>query len=322
MELIFRTLRLIIETITMEVIMKTIKTGSAFAFALSLTIILTTLATSIAAFAQSPEAQECPALISAPSYSNQLQGEATVKQPFKDGQLLVELDGMDIALIISEQTLLIDSKTGLPASLETLKADDKIFAYYSAAMTRSLPPQSQAIAIVTQIEESTSHAELFTVGEIISRENGDVRALNKEGSLIVTFLKENPLTPFKTKQIVRTEDIQVGTQLFIWYDIVLMSYLGQTAALKAVLVGQEDIPMVPLRSVAEGLGFTVIWNGNEQSIFLDNGIVKTTLYIGQDSYFKASSKAIGLTQNFSLGKAPVLIENTTYVPASLFDFLN
>lgn len=301
--------------------MKTIKTSSAFAFVLSLTIILTTLATSIAAFAQAPE-EENPAFISAPSYSNQLQGEATVKQPFKDGQLLVEVDGMDIALIISEKTLIIDSKTGLPASLENLKASDKIFVYYSAAMTRSLPPQSQAIAIVTQIQENTSHAELFTVGEIISREDGQVRALNQEGSLIVTFLEENPLTPFKTKQIVTIEDIQAGTQLFIWYEIVLMSYPGQTAALKAVLVGQEDIPMVPLRSVAEGLGFTVVWNGKEQSIFLDNGIVKTTLYIGQDSYFKASSQAIGLTQNHRLGRAPVLIENKTYVPASLFDFLN
>ena len=209
----------------------------------------------------------------------------------------------------------------MPASPETLKAGDKIFAYYSAAMTRSLPPQSQAIAIVTQIQENVSHAELFTVGEIISREDGEVRALNKEGSLIVTFLKENPLAPFKTKQIATTEDIQAGTQLFIWYDIMLMSYPGQTAALKAVLVGQEDIPMVPLRSVAEDLGFTVVWDGKEQSIFLDNGTVKTTLCIGQDSYFKASSQAIGLTQNHRLGKAPVLIDSKTYVPASLFDFL-
>ena len=322
MELIVLRVRLSVEKRTKEVIMKTIKKGTAFAFVLSLTVILTTLTASIAAFAQAPEAQEEIAFMSTPFYSNQLQGQATVKQPLKDGQLLVELDGMDIALIISEETLAIDSKTGLPASLETLKAGDTIFAYYSAAMTRSLPPQSQAIAIVTQIEENTPHAELFTVGEIISREDGQVRALNREGSLIVTLLAENPLTPFKTKQIVRIEDIQVGTRLFIWYDIVLMSYPGQTAAQKAVLIGQEDIPMVPLRSVAEGLGFTVVWKGSEQSIFLDNGIVKTTLYIGQDSYFKASSKAIGLTQNHRLGRAPVLIDSKTYVPATLFDFLN
>lgn len=339
--------------------MKTIKKRSALALVLSLTIILTTLATSIAAFGQTPATNKTPMLISESRSFYQLKSQAIVKKPLKDGQLLVTVNDMEVALIITDETIIINSQTGLPASLEDIKANDTLFVHYSAAMTRSLPPQSRAIAIVTQIKENIPHAELFTVREIISRKDGEVRALNKEGGLIATFLEENPLTAYKTKQIVTIDDIQVGTQLFIWYDIVLMSYPGQTAAIKAVLVGQEEglgvravytpmagadsatvtiqdktiqkgdknlldqrgILMVPLRSVAEALGFTVVWNGKDQSIFLDDGTAKTTLYIGQDSYFKASSKAIGLTQNFCLGQAPTLIESTTFVPASLFNLL-
>lgn len=344
--------------------MKSHKKGLAFALVLSLTLILTIGATSISAFAVSPGLETSVTLVRSITTepvktSDQLKGNAIVKAPFNNNQLLVTVNEMEVVLNVSEKTLIIDSKTGLPASLNDLEIDDVIFVYYSAAMTKSLPPQSHAIAIVTQVEKDKSHAELFTIKEIVSRTDGVVRALNKEGDLIVAFVEENPLTPYKTKQIVTLDDIQVGTQLFIWYEIVALSYPGQTGATKAVLVGQEEelgvravytpiagldtatitiqdkaielgghnlmsengLLMLPLRAVAEGLGFSVTWNGEEKSILLDDGTVKTTLYIGNDSYFKASSQAIGLTQNFEFGVSPMLIENSTYVPASLFNLL-
>ena len=288
-----------------------------------------------------------------------LKGVATVLAPLENNRLLVKVNDMEVALNISEETLIIDTKTALPSSLGDLKKDDTIFVYYSAAMTRSLPPQSHAIAIVTGVEEFKAHAELFTVKEIISKEDGVIRALNKEGDLIVAFTKEIPFTPYKTKQMVRVEDIAVGTQLFIWYEIVAMSYPGQTGATQAVLIGQEEglgpravyTPwagaeaanlvindktialgaqklmnhnghlMVPLATVAQSLGFKITWNGADRTVGLDDGTVKTTLTIGEDSYYKASSQAIGLTQSFSLGGAPTIVNGRTYVPASLFNLL-
>ena len=297
--------------------MKAQKKGFAFALILSLTLVVASVATPMMAFADASG-------IEAPSISDQLKGDAIVKVPLIDDQLFVTVNEMDLVLNISEETLVIDSKTGLPASLEDLKADDAIFVYYSAAIMKSLPPQSHAIAIVTQVEKNKSHAELFTVKEIISQKDGEIRALNKEGDLIVAFLEEISLTPFKTKQNVTIDDIKVGTQLFIWYEIVALSYPGQTAATKAVLVGYLDENgslTLPLRAVAESLGFQVTWNGEERSVFLDDGIVKTTLFIGEDSYFKASSQAIGLTQAFQLGVAPTIVDSRTYVPASFFDFI-
>ncbi len=335
--------------------MKTTKKISGLIMLLALTLFIT----STIPLVSHAEEIDFTAPSSLKAFEGQLKDYAVVKKSLENNFLLVTINNTDIALNITEETLAIDSKTGIAASISDLKAGDNIFVYYSAVMTKSLPPQSHAIAIITQTEPNKSHAELFTVREIISRKDGLVRALNKEGDLIVAFSKDISLTPYKTKQLVALEDIQVGTQLFIWYEIVALSYPGQTGATKAVIVGQAEglgvravytpisgatatklfiqnkamelsqkplidkngLLMIPLRAVAEELGFKVTWNNNERSVFLDNSLVNTTLKIGEDAYYKASSQALGLTQSFQLGEAPVIIGNTTYVPASLFNLL-
>lgn len=302
-----------------------------------------------------------------------LKGEAVVISEFENNSLLVKVNQMEVALNVSEETLVMDAKTGLMGNLKGLKAGDLIFVYYSPAMTRSLPPQSYATAIITNIEKDKAHPEFFTVKEVVSSSDKEVSVLNEEGDLIATILKNTPFSPFRTKQIVGLQDIKVGTQLFIWYDVVALSYPGQTQVQKAVLVGQsiddadqnaktnlgvkpvvvpdgskftekisingkmmdlgkltwygnyennsKGIVMVPLRVIAEALGFKVTWDNNAKSALLDYNNVKSTVAIGQDGYFKASSKAIGLTQSFELGAKAVLIDSRTYVPATLFNLL-
>lgn len=83
----------------------------------------------------------------------------------------------------------------------------------------------------------------------------------------------------------------------------------------------EENTMIPLRLIAEALGFAVDWHGDDQTIDLDDGAVKTTLEIGEDAYYKASSQAIGLTNTFSFGSAPIIRQDRTYVPTQLFDLL-
>lgn len=78
--------------------------------------------------------------------------------------------------------------------------------------------------------------------------------------------------------------------------------------------------MVPLRALAEELGFTVTW---------DNGLVTVTgperyaeLTIGVDQYFAApTQEGLAGASLFSLGCAPVLMNDVTYVPLELFDAL-
>lgn len=84
--------------------------------------------------------------------------------------------------------------------------------------------------------------------------------------------------------------------------------------------GAQAHVMAPLRAIAEKLGFTVTWN---------NGVITVAgaeryaeLAIGMDQYFAAPTKEGVLGASlFSLGCAPVLMNDAAYVPVELFDAL-
>lgn len=84
--------------------------------------------------------------------------------------------------------------------------------------------------------------------------------------------------------------------------------------------GAQARVMVPLRTIAEKLGFTVTWN---------NGVITVTgperyaeLTVGVDQYFAAPTQEDVMGASlFSLGCAPALMNDITYVPVELFDAL-
>lgn len=97
---------------------------------------------------------------------------------------------------------------------------------------------------------------------------------------------------------------------------------GKNVDLGANAVYQTgDNLMIPVRAVAESLGFTVEWNAERGGITLDNGTVNTTVYLNEDTYYMASSKAIGMSAPTSLGAAPELKNSVTFVPAKMFNIL-
>lgn len=277
---------------------------------------------------------------------------ATVsKINLESGQMTVKIEDQVIVLNTGVETLFINAKSGIPSSLKDIKEGDQVYVTYSAAMTRSLPPQSSAIAVVTGIEKDQTIPRFMTIKEIVSSTKDQVRFLNTDGDMIVTLVKENPISPFKTKQIVTIGDLNPGGQVFVWYDIVLESYPGQTTAKKTVVVnvGEDTVVnvtpskmtidgkaidlgklkivekngkwMVPFKAVTKALGFKLSWNTKTMAASIDNGIVKTEVTVGQDVYYKASSKAIGLTAPMGYGASPEIIGGALYVPVDLFKLL-
>lgn len=341
---------------------------------------------------------------------------------------------------VSESTLLIDNVTGEATLLKNIKAGDEIYVYHSQAMTRSIPPQSAAFAILTNVEENKSVATMINVKEVTELENDGIKVLSEDGFYSITILNDTPISPYKTKNIVSIQDINQDSIIFAWFDVMTLSIPAQATAKKVVIapiqenndveedndkkaeslttcefirvivkeitgelprimdthyampymkkaeelgiinlndypmtkwndkISQDEmdqilktvekldvnmdkllakvnnllikdiyingkqledvkvtvrngIVMIPLRMIAEELGFEVIWDEATNSAIIDNGSIKTTIELGLDSYFKASSKAIGLTKAESLGVAPTLIEGKTYVPVSLFNLL-
>ena len=92
---------------------------------------------------------------------------------------------------------------------------------------------------------------------------------------------------------------------------------GQTTSLQTISV--NGCTMAPVRAIAEALGFKVTWNA-DRSININNGEMQSDLRIGDNSYvvYTAVDGMSGMSAPFSLGSAPIIKNNTAYVPIDLF----
>lgn len=71
-----------------------------------------------------------------------------------------------------------------------------------------------------------------------------------------------------------------------------------------------DKVMIPVRALAEALGFDVEWVGESETVWLTRGANFITFQNGVDGYTFAKTAPI------PLGKAPVIIDGTTFVPVN------
>jgi hypothetical protein len=88
-----------------------------------------------------------------------------------------------------------------------------------------------------------------------------------------------------------------------------------------IYVSKSGAVMVPVRAIAEKLGYTVVWDNDNQGVNIDNGIINSTFRIGENMYTTVSSTAIGMSAPTSLENAPELVNLTTYIPAKFFELL-
>lgn len=165
---------------------------------------------------------------------------ATVSKINMDGEtvssiLVKTTDEQDIQLNLGADTLIVNNETGAAAALSDIKEGDKIYAYYSKAMTRSLPPQSACELILVGVGENTP-ASLHEVGTVSTNEEGMTEVLTVDGSMIIRMDDKTTYAPYKTKNIVTKADLTEGTRFLAWYDIVAMSYPGQAYTQKVVIL--------------------------------------------------------------------------------------
>ncbi len=317
---------------------------------LSAALILTTGATALAAdSAAAPDAEQSVIMESAQAAPYRMGAQATVTALDLDAEhpsLTIETaDKQALQLNLSEQTAVLDTQTGTAASLHDIKKGDEIYAYYSPAMTRSIPAQTACEAIVLNLDAQHAPAHLLTAENVTRNADGSVTVLTDSGSLLLTVPADAAATPYLTKEIVKNTDIRMGTRFFAWYDFVALSMPGQASTDKIVLLPQQDadtitivhegdiaigeakledgVVMVPLRKTAQALGFQVTWNGAENSVHLTNGKVQTTVMLGLDSYYMATAipGAVGMSAPSPLGAAAYEVGGTSWAPAELFNLL-
>ena len=170
---------------------------------------------------------------------------------------------MGVMLNMGAYPYVVDCATGEAAALKD-RIDDSVIAYYGPVTTRSIPPQSNPVLIIINIPQDYIPPK-YGRAEAVEKSGDSVKVTMDNGSLIVTFAKDTPISPYLTRNIVTIDNIQVGSDLLVWTPMVAMSYPAQANAQKAVLLGQTNstetrVEMTALRTAAEELGYKVDWD--------------------------------------------------------------
>ncbi len=257
---------------------------------------------------------------------------ATVKAVQTEDKMqsvLVKTEKEEIQLNVDEQTFVVNNETGVPASLADLKAGDKVFVYYSPAMTRSLPPQAACELILVNVGDKTP-ASLHEVGTVTKEEDGKYAITTLAGDMIIRTDDKTAISDVKTKNILKAEDLTKGTRFLAWYDMVAMSYPGQAYTEKLVVLPQtgdvselsviskettqktaqelEDLtPAKPTEKPTEGAELTVVANGKTLAGKASMKDGKAVIAV------RETAEALGCKVSYAQedGKEFVTIENET-----------
>lgn len=140
---------------------------------------------------------------------------------------------------ISEQTVVIDNESAIADNLASIKKGDKIAVYASPISTFSIPPQSSAYVVLTNIKEK-SPAKLVKVQDVIQTEDGSIKISDTDNQYIVSVTQDTSLLPYRTRQFVTMDSIQKEDYILFWSEIMTLSLPAQTTANCVVLLKGFD----------------------------------------------------------------------------------
>jgi len=200
-------------------------------------------------------------------------------------------DDNQLRLNISDETVII-RQNGEPGGDVALTGRDLAVVY--SISTRSIPAQTspELIVILNPTPE---------MGEQMMADYFATQEENEEGSY-VDFEAGGPL------QLSPEEIAMLSAQLEEGLRGATTTVLDQVIDAPEPIV-RDNIIFLPLRAIAEALGYDVFWEEETASIALGVGI---RLQIGSYEYI------VGRAAPITLHSAPFIYNNTTYVPMEFF----
>lgn len=297
---------------------------------------------------------DAPAEMPAETIPYSIGVKAVVTEILRDGDnISLEVkpeDGEPIVLTISEKTLLVDNSQAVPVSIEDIKAGDTIYAYHDIMMTMSIPAQTPALVILTNLGDGAP--AVLHMPEQVRVADGKASALCDDGSIWLSTSEDTVFLPYRTKQLVRAEDIQIGQPFLAWYDIVMESYPAQATAnrimiplpdydereLTMLIDGDMSIdakmvngePVVPVRVTAEALGLKVGYRkeNGKGLVTVSSSEAELSMTLGEDAYSMKTliPGAVGATAAIPYGIEPHLAPymdgpDVTWISAEAFQLL-
>ena len=133
-----------------------------------------------------------------------------------DNQSDMSSQGEMILTIDPENTVLVDGESGLPLELSDVEKGGFV-AYLGPAMTLSLPPQCTPEVVFTNVSEKEAAPYYAVIARKPVAKDGCLKVIAEDGeSYVIPDTAE--IKPFRTRNIVRAEDIQKGSRCLIWQN--------------------------------------------------------------------------------------------------------
>ncbi len=238
--------------------------------------------------------------------------------------------------LISNDTMLVDQSTKKNIKSSELKVGQKISGYYRKDMPMLMiyPPRINPELVIVEDEEGK---------DFIKHSNFDKELTSADNYLKLNMSDETIITNQYGKECSK-EDLY-NEDLVVFYTITTRSIPAQTNPSKIIVLKKQsdedvintdtdevkedveiaeivkvdsytkdEVIMVPLRKIAEHLGYKVEWNNENRSIILIRGNASFTISIGREEY--GYNKSL---RRFE--KAPEINNGKTYIPQSFIDNL-
>jgi hypothetical protein len=259
--------------------------------------------------------------------TNFMKFTGSVSEVTQDGKkLTLTVEGNDIKMLfpITEEVLVFHNKTGEAFLKEKLLRGLKVDVYYDKFMAIPMiyPATIVPNAVIVKAEE---------LGEVkVSKFDRNFLSVDKELKLNIS--DETILLNQKGEKIKKEQLLQ--KELIVFYTFMTKSLPAQTSPTKIIslektvyqlsaeimdMVYEDHImvkgtKMVPLRKVAEHLGYEVQWQGKSKGALLRKQNLSIQIPIGQKQY--AYNRSLRYFK-----EAAVLKNNKTYVSEELLELI-
>lgn len=183
----------------------------------------------------------------------------------------------ETGIIVSDDTIIVDCVSGDLQNTSALVPGTRVAAYISVIEMPSLPPRAACFAVITNVPDTgNGNASYVYASQVKPGENGSVVVLNQNSDLYVTVPDDIPIGILgQPDAAAAPDDIREGTRFIAWFDIVGLSYPGQTTALRVMIASGEttDVPQPsPEYSTRSVDGTVASVDSKDNTVYLnDNG---------------------------------------------------
>ena len=118
---------------------------------------------------------------------------------------------------VTDEVPIIDASTGEPIGLKDVKVGSTVLAWIGDTMTLSLPPQANLQPLITNLPADDAGPMYMVVkGAEWSKDDKTLTITDNDGNKWTASDDIVRVVPFRTKQIVKLQDVKAGSRIMAW----------------------------------------------------------------------------------------------------------